>query len=377
MPLSGYEASPGVQVELCTHCRGIFLDRHEIKELVGRGSLKKATEVVPVTLGDDLGMRCPKCVNPVMQPLRVIGADSESWQCRSCGGLWLAEGAFFALAKALRTTTTAEAAARAMTSLAAPGYGPVDDGPRLAHSRIRFDRGLENVIVVPVLLAISWFLCSGPLGRLFASMVGMPFHELGHAAASWISSRIAVPLPFFTIWYDDQSWLMGSVVAAVLGWFAFHTYREKNRFMFGVTCVMTVGWLIATFLISPATTLMWQIMAGGLGEIFFGSFILIAFHFPLPDRFRWDFWRYLAVIPGSICFAQALTLWRKASKDLSQMPWGSAIGAESDGDMNRLVNHFGWNATELAEFYLGAAYVALAALVAAYAYAAYRLRFSR
>ena len=45
--------------------------------------------------------------------------------------------------------------------------------------------------------------------------------------------------------------------------------------------------------------------------------------------------------------------------------------------MNRLVNHFGWNAIELAEFYLWAAYIALAALVAAYAYAAYRLRFSR
>ena len=34
MPLSGYEASPGVNVELCSQCRGLFLDRSEIRELV-------------------------------------------------------------------------------------------------------------------------------------------------------------------------------------------------------------------------------------------------------------------------------------------------------------------------------------------------------
>jgi hypothetical protein len=40
-------------------------------------------------------------------------------------------------------------------------------------------------------------------------------------------------LPFFTFWYDDQSLLMGLLVASVLGWLLFHTYREKNRFMLG------------------------------------------------------------------------------------------------------------------------------------------------
>ena len=88
MPLVAYEASPGVEVELCTQCRGLYLDRQEIRQLVGRGSLARATEVIPVPLGEEAGMRCPKCVNPAMQPLRVQGAqDASSWQCRSCGGL--------------------------------------------------------------------------------------------------------------------------------------------------------------------------------------------------------------------------------------------------------------------------------------------------
>ena len=372
MPLSGFEASPGVQVELCAHCRGLFLDRHEIRQLVGGGSLAKATEVVPVSLGDEIGMRCPKCVDPAMQPLRVTGAERvESWQCRSCGGLWLGEGAFFALARSL------QASRRPVRFVAPPmpsAAAIVHDGPDLAHSRSRYDQGMGNLIGVPVVLTLSWLFCSTSLGRLFASLVGMPFHELGHAGASWLSSRIAVPLPFFTFWFDDQSVLMGSLVVGVLAWLMFHTHGEKNRFMFAVASAVLGAWAIATFLISPTTTLMWQILAGALGEIVFGGFILVAFHFPLPDRFRWDFWRWVALIPGALCFVHAVLLWRTVSADVSQMPWGAAIGAESDGDMNRLVQQFGWSANDLADFYLAIAYACLTALAATYAYAVYRIR---
>ena len=373
MPLSGFEASPGVQVELCSHCRGLFLDRHEIRALVGGGSLAKATDVVPVSLGDEMGMRCPKCVEPAMQPLRIKGAeDVASWQCRSCGGLWLGEGAFFALASSLRASR--RPAVRILPAAVASPATPADEGADLAHSRSRFDRGIENLIAVPLVLLLSSLVCSASFGRLFASMVGMPFHELGHAAASWLSSRIAIPLPFFTFWFDEQSVLMGAIVAGVLGWLMFHTRKEKNRFMFGVAAAVLFAWAVTTFLISPTTTLMWQILAGALGEIVFGAFLLVAFHFPLPDRFRWDFWRWVALVPGALCFVHALFLWRTVSADVSQMPWGSAIGAESDGDMNRLVQQFSWDANALADFYLGAAYACLAIIVVTYAYGAYRFR---
>jgi Zn-finger nucleic acid-binding protein len=372
MPLSGYEASPGVQVELCAHCRGLFLDRHEIRQLVGAGSLQKATDVVPVSLGGEIGMRCPKCVSPAMQPLRVKGAEGvESWQCRSCGGLWLGEGAFFALARSLwsphRPVRFISPADPSVASV-------VHEGPDLAHSRSRYDHGIGNLVGVPVALALSWLFCSTGFGRLLASLIGMPFHELGHAAASWLGSRIAIPLPFFTFWYDDQSVLMGGLVVGVLGWLMFHMQREKNYFMFSIAAVILSSWAITTFLVSPRTTLMWQILAGALGEILFGAFLLVAFHFPLPDRFRWDFWRWAALVPAGLCFVHAMRLWRTVAADVSQMPWGSAIGADSDGDMNRLVQQFGWSANDLADFYLAVAYACLVALFVTYAYAAYRLK---
>ncbi len=137
MPLSEYEASPGLYVEICAHCHGMFLDRDEIRDLLGGGSLSKATQVLPVSLGDEIGMRCPKCVDPAMQPLRVKGAPhAGSWQCRSCGGLWLGDGTFFALTRAIRTS-------KAPSPIAAPvavsRRSPSIDGASLMHSRSRYD----------------------------------------------------------------------------------------------------------------------------------------------------------------------------------------------------------------------------------------------
>jgi len=370
MPLSEYEASRGISVELCAQCRGLFLDRNEIRQLVGGGSLAKATEVVPVSLGDEMGMRCPKCVDPAMQPLRVKGADDVgSWQCRSCGGLWLGDGAFFHLARALRTSLPVP---RILAPLTASHPTPVSKGARLTHSRSQYDQGMENLIAVPLVLLLGMLFCSTNFGRLLAFLVGMPFHEIGHAAASWLSSRVAIPLPFFTFWYDDQSVLMGLIVAGVLSWLLLHTYREKNWFMLASASVVTLGWAVATFLIPPSRTLMWQILSGALGELVFGAFILVAFHFALPDRLRWDFWRWIVLIPAGLCFTQATLLWRTVSSDVSQMPWGSAIGSESDGDMNRLVQRHGWTANDLADFYLHVAYLGLAALAIAYTYSAFR-----
>lgn len=369
MPLSNYEASPGVHVELCSHCRGLFLDRHEIRQLVGPGSLANATDIVPVSLGTEMTVRCPKCIDPAMQPLRVHGSEPavQSWQCRACGGLWLGDGAYLALARAIRTSS------RAKQPLAEPKRASATAMPSgLAHSRSRHDEGIANVLGVPLALLLSTLLCSTNLGRLLASLVGMPFHELGHAAASWLSSRLAVPLPFFTFWSDEQSVLMGLLVAAVLGWLMAHAHREESWFMLGAAGVVLLTWAVMTFAVSPSRTLMWQILAGGLGEIVLTAFLLVAFFFPLPDRFRWDFWRWPALLPAALALTHATLLWRTVASDVSQMPWGSAIGSESDGDMNRLVQQFGWSANDLADVYLGTAYVSLGVLAVALAYATLR-----
>ena len=179
-------------------------------------------------------------------------------------------------------------------------------------------------------------------------------------------------MPFFTFWYDDQSVLMGLLVAGVLGWLMFHTYREKNWFMLASASTVLLAWAVITFLIPPTRTLMWQILAGALGEIVFGSFLLVAFHFALPDRMRWDFWRWIAWSQPRSASPTRSCSGAPCPPTCQQMPWGSAVGSESDGDMNRLVQEFHWNANDLADFYLNVAYLGLTALAIAYTYSAHR-----
>lgn len=368
--LEDHDAGSGLRVARCPHCRGTFAEQSQVRALVRGASLTQTTDVAPLLLGGEPEVRCPACVDVSMQPLSLRSGEGDLWQCRRCGGVWLPEPALFALRRAApaKPTLTAPPGERARKSSVVDR----DPGRGLAHSRSRFDAGVENLVGVPAMLLLSALLCATPFGRLLASMVGMPFHELGHAAASWLSSRIAIPLPFFTFWFDDQSVLMGLVVASALGWLGYRAYQEDNRFAMGVAATLLFIQAIFTLALPTDLTLMWQILSGAMAELLFGAFLLVAFHFPLPDRLRWDFWRWVAIIPGALCFTQAMLLWRRASNDLNHMPWGAALGAESDGDMNRLVGQFGWSAQELADFYLRTGYVCVIALVAAYVYAVVR-----
>ena len=62
------------------------------------------------------------------------------------------------------------------------------------------------------------------------------------------------------------------------------------------------------------------------------------------------------------------------SDDATWIAAETSIGAESDGDMNRLVQQFAWSANDLADFYLAVGYACLGALAISYGYAVYRLR---
>ena len=264
----------------------------------------------------------------------------------------------------LDTRKKRDASARSAEGLAYP--------QRLEFSRFAYDQGVGNLIGVPLALVLAWLFCSTSLGNMFASMVGMAFHELGHASIAWLSSRFAVPLPFFTFHLEEQSLLMGLLVGGLLCWSTYQSWREDNRFAIGISVALLLVFLVFSLGVSGHRSLMWGTLSGALGELVFGSFLLIAFFFPMPDRARWDFWRWFVLVPASLTYVHALKLWRTVSADVSLMPWGSALGSDSDGDMNRLVKTYGWGANELADFYLGAGYLCLAAIAVAYGFAVWR-----
>jgi hypothetical protein len=364
----------------------MLLDADTLDRLAGGDS-----EAATAPVSADVELRpCLRCNTRSWQSRALAGAERPALHvCGMCRMVWLLPRQL----EPLRASVLARrrrAAARALVSdevavphasLPAPplvGAPPVITTSTLVDpepfDRVSFERGTANWLAAPVALVLALLFCMTATGRFFGSLVGMPFHELGHALTSWLSSRFAVPLPFFTIWHERQSLPFGLVVAAIIAGFGLRSWLEQRRFGVALAGTLLVLQLGLSWLVPARSTLMLQILGGALGEIVLGALVLVAFHFPLPDRLRWDFWRWPALLPSSLCLANALLLWSRAARDVRHMPWGAAIGDESDGDMNRLVNGFGWRAKELAAFYLKVAVASVVVLALAQLWAWYRAR---
>jgi hypothetical protein len=417
-----FEPRDDVRVEFCQSCKGMLVDELALEQLAGTSDVAALSE----PCNDHGELRpCLRC-NTQNWQRRMFepGGRAGLGLCGTCGMVWFDSGGLERLrerllwerrrARALANARASVPAAppsgssasgssasgtsasgtsasgrsasgappapdRSLTpqsgpplskrSLTAPSAPLVSEAQRERADRISFEGGIANLAGVPMALVLSLPFCANPIGQFFAGLIGMPFHELGHALTSWLSSRFAVPLPFFTVWHSEQSLPFGLVVAAGLAWFGHHSWREESRFGVALAGALLLAQVGISWLVPARFTLMLQILGGALGELVLGALLLAAFHFPLPDRLRWDFWRWPALLPGAVCFGQALLVWIRASGDPSSIPWGAAIGDESDGDMNRLVRDFGWSAAELASFYLKAGVFSGLGLVVAYALA--------
>ncbi len=186
----------------------------------------------------------------------------------------------------------------------------------------------------------------------------MPFHELGHASASWLNGRFAIPLPFFTFWREERSLsltLLLLVGSAASAWYFGEKEEPAARIGSFVTgSLVAIAWLV----LSPTRALEAQILGGFLGEIVIAALPLSLYFVRAPREVRWDFWRFFAIVPASLSFTHALVLWTRARADRSLLPWGSVIGNDGDGDLNRLVREFGWSEDGLITLFEGTAAVA-------------------
>ena len=274
---------------------------------------------------------CPRCAGPLERSGGVLF-------CRSCG----------APIQPVAATAGSDYAAR------------FEEGQKFA-----FDTPLANTYALPAALAVGVVGHFLGLGLLMWATVEMWFHELGHAVVAWLGGFMAVPLPFFTVVPREQrSPLVVIVVACLIGAVAWEAWRRRYRPLLASCGVLLLAQGFLTFALNPAQAAKWWIFAGQGGAIVLPAVVMLAFY--QRSGWRWDFWRYPVLVVAAVGYVHAMFLWIGVARGTAVMPHGSAVGQESEGDMERLVRTYGWTRESLAHAYLVLGLVCLGALAIAY-----------
>jgi hypothetical protein len=222
----------------------------------------------------------------------------------------------------------------------------------LVGDRLSFDRPWVDVLALPVALLVSLFLGSTTVGSLLLLPFRIQFHELGHALVAWLSGRAALPLPFgFTFWREERSLFTGCCVVFLLGLLLVYAVREKRPFGVLVGALLSAAFVVLALVLSVDRSRELILLGGLAGELALPSFAMVAFYFPLPDRLRWDFFRFVVLVPASGCWVSGLSLWFGVWRGTRALPMGSILGTDGSGDLDRLMAEYGHDARSITAGY--------------------------
>ncbi|MCU0552480.1 MAG: hypothetical protein MUC48_24375 [Leptolyngbya sp. Prado105] len=196
-------------------------------------------------------------------------------------------------------------------------------------------------------------------------------HEFGHATVAWFSGRRALPLPFgWTTVIPERSWFVYFGGLFILGLLFRAGYREQKRstmIIAGVCAVIQFG---MTWLLPERLFDMWLSFGGIGGEFYLSALLVAGFYFRLPDYFRWDFWRYPAMLLGANTFWTIFSFWRSVKQGTASIPWGSLLAGDGDagGDMNQLSEVHHWSDAQIINTYTGLGNLCLIGLISLYVF---------
>ena len=208
-----------------------------------------------------------------------------------------------------------------------------------------FDRWRVNAFVPPLLFGLVWLVTISPLG-FFLKGFHVWMHEFGHATAAWLSGRRATPLPFgWTPVEPDFSWfvygglLLLFVILFIAGW------KERKAWPMVAAVALAGLQFYMTWRMRELDQEFWWSAFGGVGGEFYLSTLFMMFFFvQLPEKFKWGMCRYVFFFIGATAFLNIWLFWNQVYHGLEEIPFGSMINGEDDkgGDMNKLMDGYGW-----------------------------------
>ena len=355
----------------CPRCHGRWFPRGTLGALLGLA--EDHPFLVEHRRGATLtARRCPDCRASMLCRMR-LGRDFSLMidHCPICLGQWLDEGLL----------PRVSAAASALPRPAGAGKGALPapdrlDPEGLFSDRFAYDVPWVNGLALPAALGLALLLDATWLRHLVSNFfVNMWLHELGHAAVAWMSGYYALLLPFVTFTYNEEKSLLTSLIVALfLGAALLSGLSGKHRYLVFLGGGGLLLQFVLTVIVPRRLTFEWLTFGGCAGEIVWSTLLLVSFYHRLPDRIRWDFWRYLALLIGAFGLVHAMAMWMGVSHDLSTMPMGTALGGQSDGDgdMNRLLGVYRWTPRGVVNAYLRLGYACLAVVAGHYAFFLWR-----
>ncbi len=233
-----------------------------------------------------------------------------------------------------------------------------------------FNNRFSNTLIFPGLLLIAALLNLSPTIQLLLFGINIWIHECGHATVAWLSGYRAIPLPFgWTNIGNEQSLFVYFGVLTLLVLLFWTGKQERRRWPIILACLLIVVQFYMTWIMAENTFYMLFSFAGVGGEFYLSTLLIVSFYWPLPAKWRWDFYRYPAVLLAGFTFFGTLGRWRQIKSGLQAIPWGSMLGGSGDagGDMNQLVDH-GWSDQRIVDAYNSLGGLCLTVIVGTYLY---------
>ncbi len=218
---------------------------------------------------------------------------------------------------------------------------------------LRFDSWKLNLLLPPLLLAVMWAVTVSPLG-FFLKGFHVWMHEFGHAVPSWLAGWRATPLPFG--WTPVEQTHSNFVYYGLLLMFVIlGAAGVKERKVWPVIAALALAglqfWM--TWKMSERQKEFWMVFGGVGGEFVLSTLLMMAWWVQLPEKFRWGACRYVFFLLGATAFLNIWLRWREIYPGREEIPFGSMINGEEDGggDMNRLMDDYGWKKFDIRRNY--------------------------
>lgn len=254
-----------------------------------------------------------------------------------------------------------------------PAPRPVPDHGPLPSERAAIDAPLPTLLTLPLSFLLAGLAIATDFGRLLATPFAIQFHEFGHALVAWLTGRVALPMPCgLTVWSLEPSIGIHVVLVLLALLLGLRGLRERARF----PVILAVGLVsaqlvVAAFVRDDEAVIL---LAGGAAELVLPALAMIASFFRMPDRLRWDFFRFLVVPIAASTYLLAMRMWLAVRLGREPAPVGSFLGTSGDGsgDLERLVRDHGFTIRGIVDGYLALGIVTGAALLVVFAVAASR-----